>query len=513
MKRHLFLSVVTLALFCSVALVGCQKEEMEVEKPAKHYNTIITVKSDNGNAKTHYNPSNGAVIWDSGDKISVARGNVFAAAPFELISDAEGVATFGGDLSSVTEGTYYAVYPAQEGLSIDEGRLSCVAIQPQQILTENTFGKGNNTAVGFNSTTTMKFRNVGGLAKIAVRGKVAVKSIWITNHTGQTLAGRGTIDIMDNDLPIVWDEANSQTYVEAVAPDLETGISVDGGRIFYIVLPPCTLTDYDIDITTTDGFVHHKNITATTVITRSAVTMLGAFEMASNQRITVNGVTFNMMYVDGGTFIMGATDVQGEPVAYADERPTHSVTLSSYYIGQMEVTQALWRAVMDDNPSEYAGDDLPVGNVSWDDCQEFIRKLNQLTGRTFRLPTEAEWEYAARGGSRSQGYKYSGSNNIVEVAWYDGYSGYQTHPVGTKAPNELDLYDMSGNVREWCSDWFGDYSSAAQTNPTGPTSGSWRVYRGGSYNSDAWQCRVSYRSSFETVFGRNDIGFRLVLEP
>ena len=507
--KHTLLGVVV--LLCSLVLVGCQKEDEEVAKPAKHYNTIITVKSDDGNTKTHYNPSNGAVIWDGDDQISVARGNVFAAEPFELISDAEGVATFGGDLSSVTEGSYYAIYPAQEGLTIDNGHLSCVAVQPQQTLTENTFGKGCNTAVGFNSTTTMKFRNVGGLAKIAVRGKVNIKSIRITNKTGQKLAGRGTIDILDKDRPIVWDEDNSQTYVEAVAPDLETGISVDGGRIFYIVLPPCTLTDYDIDITTVDGFVHHKNITTATVISRSAVTMLGAFEVAFNQSITVNGVTFNMMYVDGGIFTMGATDGQG--VEYSDELPTHSVTLSSYYIGQMEVTQALWRAVMENNPSEHPGDNLPVEKVSWDSVQIFLTKLNALTGRTFRLPTEAEWEYAARGGSQSQGYKYSGGNTIRDVAWYNGYSGYQTHSVGTKAPNELGLYDMSGNVSEWCLDWFGEYSSSAQTNPTGPTSGSRRVCRGGSYNSDAWQCRVSYRSSFEAVFGRNDIGFRLVLEP
>ena len=510
MKKNTLLGV--MVLLCSVVFVGCQKEEPEVEKPAKHYNTIITVKSDNGNTKTHYNPSNGAVIWDSDDRISVARGNVFAADPFELISDADGVATFGGDLSSVTEGTYYAIYPAQDGLTIDNGHLSCVVIQPRQTLTENTFGKGCNTAVGFNSSTTMKFRNVGGLAKIAVRGKVAVKSIRITNNTGQTLAGRGTIDILDQDRPIVWDGNYSQTYVEAVAPDLETGISVDGTKIFYIVLPPCTLTDYDIDITTIDGFVHHKNITTTTVVSRSAVTMLGAFEVAFNQRITVNGVTFNMMYVDGGTFTMGATEGQGSE-AYSDERPIHRVTLSSYYIGQMEVTQALWQEVMGSNPSSRQDDNLPVENVSWDDCQEFISRLNQMTGRTFRLPTEAEWEYAARGGSRSQGYKYSGSNSISDVAWYSGNSGFQTHAVGTKSSNELDLYDMSGNVGEWCSDWFGDYSSSAQTNPLGPTSGNRRIYRGGSYNSDAWQCRVSYRSSFEPVFGRNEIGLRLVLEP
>ena len=512
--KHTFLSIATLALFFSMAIVSCQKEDSEVAKPAKHYNTIITVKSDNGNAKTHYNPSNGAVLWDSDDRISVARGNVFAAAPFELISDAEGVATFGGDLSSVTEGTYYAVYPAQEGLSIDEGRLSCVAIQPQQILTENTFGKGNNTAVGSSPSTAMKFRNVGGLAKIAVRGKVAVKSIWITNHTGQTLAGRGTIDIMDNDLPIVWDEDNSQPYVEAVAPNLETGISVEGGRIFYIVLPPCTLTDYDIDITTVGGFVHHKNISTPTVVSRSAVTMLGAFEVevASNQSFTVNGVTFNMIGVAGGTFTMGATDEQGDD-AFDDEIPTHRVTLSSYYIGQTEVTQALWQAVMGSNPSYFEGNSLPVEKVSWNDCQEFISRLNQITGKTFRLPTEAEWEYAARGGNRSQGYKYSGSNTIDDVAWYKSNSEDLTHTVATKAPNELGLYDMSGNVWEWCWDLYGEYSSSDQTNPTGPSSGDFRIYRGGSFRHEAWGCRVSGRKYCppEIIFA--NVGFRLALEP
>ncbi len=198
-------------------------------------------------------------------------------------------------------------------------------------------------------------------------------------------------------------------------------------------------------------------------------------------RFTVNGVSFEMVHVEGGTFRMGATSEQ-EDDADSDEKPVHSVTLSSYYIGKTEVTQALWQAVMGSNPSNFKGADLPVECVSWNDCQEFIKKLNRLTGRNFRLPTEAEWEFACRGGNNSRGYKYSGSNDIDNVAWYDGNSGDQTHPVGTKAPNELGIYDMSGNVWEWCSDWYADYTSYSQTNPKGSQSGSYRVNRGGSWD-------------------------------
>ena len=171
-----------------------------------------------------------------------------------------------------------------------------------------------------------------------------------------------------------------------------------------------------------------------------------------------NGVSFEMVEVRGGTFRMGATSEQGSD-ACDWEKPVHSVTLSGYNIGKTEVTQELWQAVMGSNPSRFKGDNMPVECVSWDDCQEFIRKLNSLTSQNFRLPTEAEWEFACRGGNNSRGYKYSGSNYIDNVAWYDGNSGDKTHPVATKSPNELGIYDMSGNVWEWCNDWGGGYSS------------------------------------------------------
>ena len=222
--------------------------------------------------------------------------------------------------------------------------------------------------------------------------------------------------------------------------------------------------------------------------------------------LVVDGISYVMKPVEGGTFQMGSNDSEAD----SDEKPVHSITVSSFYMGETEVTQALWKAVMGGNPSRFKGDDLPVEQVSWNNCQEFIEKLNGLTGKDFRLPTEAEWEYAARGGKKSNGYKYAGSNTVDNVAWYDGNSGSKTHPVKTKQPNELGLYDMSGNVFEWCQDRYGSYSSGSQTDPKGPSSGSLRLLRGGSWGNFAGDCRVSFRG-YSGPGGRGYPGFRLVL--
>ena len=256
-------------------------------------------------------------------------------------------------------------------------------------------------------------------------------------------------------------------------------------------------------------------VESATITRRLAVTQSGATPVtppsSQDRSFTVGGVTFKMIAVEGGTFTMGATSEQGSD-AYSDEKPTHSVTLSSYSIGETEVTQALWQAVMGSNPSYFSGSNKPVEEVSWDDCQDFIRRLNALTGENFRLPTEAEWEYAARGGNKSRGYKYAGSNTIGNVAWYGDNSGSQTHNVATKSPNELGLYDMSGNVWEWCQDWYGDYSSGSQTNPTGPSSGSYRVDRGGCWSYNAWYCRVSCRFNYTPDSRIFNLGLRLALQ-
>jgi formylglycine-generating enzyme required for sulfatase activity len=207
--------------------------------------------------------------------------------------------------------------------------------------------------------------------------------------------------------------------------------------------------------------------------------------------------------VKGGTFQMGN----------ALQVPIHSVTLSDYYIGQTEVTQAQWRSVMGENPSGYGHcDACPVEQVSWERIQTFLTKLNNRSGgNKYRLPTEAEWEYAARGGKQSKGYTYSGSNDIDAVAWYDKNAGGKSHPIKGKTANELGLYDMSGNVLEWCSDWYGSYSSAFQTNPTGATSGSLRVYRDGSWYSGPEFCVVAYRGYGSPDLRGPNLGFRLAM--
>ena len=236
---------------------------------------------------------------------------------------------------------------------------------------------------------------------------------------------------------------------------------------------------------------------------------------------TIKGMSFDMVYVEGGTFQMGATSEQGRDY-YSDEIPVHSVTLSDYYIGKFEVTQGLWEKVMGTTIHEQrikagysftngVGSDYPMYYVNWEEAQEFCTRLGQLTGKNYALPTEAQWEYAARGGVKSRGYKYSGSNTIGNVAWYSDNSSSSTRPVATKQPNELGLYDMSGNVWEWCSDWDGYYSSESQSNPTGPSTGSRRVLRGGSWGYYAGGCRVSYRIGNYPSYRNFNYGFRVVL--
>ena len=261
-----------------------------------------------------------------------------------------------------------------------------------------------------------------------------------------------------------------------------------------------------------NGKTVSKNIEVSQVETHGRVSSTDKCELTffGNQTITVKGVSFTMIAVEGGTFQMGATSEQGSD-AESDESPVHNITLSDYYIGETEVTQELWQAVMGKNPSYSKGNKKPVENVTWNECQEFIKKLNQLTGKSFRFPTEAEWEYAARGGNKSKGYKYSGSNTIDNVAWYTSNSGLKTHDVKTKQANELGIYDMSGNVYEWCQDWYGSYSNGAQTNPTGSLSGSYRVYRGGSRSYSAEYCRVSNRFSYGPGCSGISLGLRLSL--
>ena len=254
------------------------------------------------------------------------------------------------------------------------------------------------------------------------------------------------------------------------------------------------------------------------------------------EEITVNGVTFNMVFVEGGTYMMGDPNYQNSPIT-ANDGPVHQVTVSSFSIGQTEVTQELWVAVMGYNPSYFNGCgnpdyysnhdpdyginlQRPVEYVLFQDCEAFIAQLNQLTGKTFRLPTEAEWEFAARGGNKSQGFGlYAGSDNLSEVAWYYlnipsntmGTEGFGSQTVGTKAPNELDLYDMTGNVYELCQDWLGDYPTEPQVNPTGAESGTYHVARGGAWSLYSKYMQLTYRWQQRPDNRGNSVGFRLAM--
>lgn len=219
---------------------------------------------------------------------------------------------------------------------------------------------------------------------------------------------------------------------------------------------------------------------------------------------TVKSVTFKMKLVEGGTFSMGS--YSGEE----NEKPVHRVTVSSYYIGVTEVTQELWSAVMDTNPSFFRGDMLPVEKINWQDCQNFLERLRKLTGCAFSMPTEAQWEYAARGGKHSRNYRFVGGNDASKVAWYADNSSFVTQKVGQLAPNELGLYDMSGNVWEWCNDWYSEpYPSNEQTDPEGPPSGQTHVLRGGGYGTKNTDCSPSRRFTYK--YRAKFAGLRLVI--
>ena len=245
--------------------------------------------------------------------------------------------------------------------------------------------------------------------------------------------------------------------------------------------------------------------------------LLGSTELPPKEEdgmveYTVNGVTFKMVKVDGGSFTMGATEEEDADYQVFKGSPKHQVTLSKYWIGQTEVTQELWAAVMGSNPStDQSNLQYPVNSISWEDCATFISQLNQLTGKQFRLPTEAEWEYAAKGGAKSMGYVYSGSDNLNEVAWFSTNSESRLHQVGTKKANELGLYDMCGNIDEWCNDWYSLYTADPVENPTGPETGMSRIHRGGRWNASAMYCRLTRRDGFAPGVTRNYLGLRLAL--
>ena len=349
---------------------------------------------------------------------------------------------------------------------------------------------------------------------------------------------------------ITLDDKNKLTINEKLQTGREISISTDksGDQIYvdgnYVGTSPLNATlsfgEHEVKAVR-DSKESKKTIT----VSQTGGTTTVQLTFSTNKIFTVNGVSFEMIAVIGGTFTMGSTDQYAD----SDEKITHNVTVSDFYIGKFEVTQKLWKAVMGSNPGYFNGEDLPVEQVSWNDCQKFIKKLSQLTGQNFRLPTEAEWEYAARGNTSTTLYNGENINirgnnnspNLDKLAWFGGNCGQNytssagcdvskgydisgwgekqyndskggTHPVGLKQPNAYGLYDMLGNVWEWCQDWYGDYSSSSQTNPTGPSTGSDRLIRGGGWSSSAKYCRVSDRGNRSPDYRHYYLGFRLAAD-
>ena len=216
------------------------------------------------------------------------------------------------------------------------------------------------------------------------------------------------------------------------------------------------------------------------------------------------GAEMEMIYCAPGSFMMGSPEDEED---LFDDETQHKVTLTKgFWLGKYPVTQSQWKSVMRGNPSHFKGDDNPVDSVSWDDCKKFIEKINSRSGRTARFPTEAEWEYACRAGEEGA---YSGTGDLDDMGWYDGNSDGRTHPVGEKEPNAWGFHDMHGNVDEWCADWYGSYPTKAVTDPKGPSSGAFRVLRGGNWGDDAGYCRSAFRSSDDPDIGYDYCGFRL----
>ncbi len=249
------------------------------------------------------------------------------------------------------------------------------------------------------------------------------------------------------------------------------------------------------------------------VETKNTIVKPTIIKKGKDETIFVNGLPMDMVYVEGGAFMMGANDDDTHTGVFEDEKPAHNVVLEDFYIGKFEVTQELWKTIMDTNPSRFKGNDFPVEFLSWNDCQSFIEKLNALTGKEFALPTESQWEYAARGGVLSKGYKYSGSDNINEVAWHTDNSKNRTHRVGELNPNELGIYDMSGNIWEWCLDAYKDYKNYSnKLDEFDVNSVCYRVLRGGCWSNDYRYCRVLCRNSQYQSYPKDSFGFRLAMK-
>ena len=536
MKKIVIKSISYLCLSClafvmSYSLTACSSDE----KPFVD-NEPVAVKDAGGSdvvkgisvslsdfaladatTRTAYSDVDGGmrVTWAAGDTIGIFP-NEGGQVEFPIqAGTASNQAVFdGGGWALKSNSTYAAYYPFSKwNVFRDNETISLVYTGQTQAANGSSahLGKYDYQATGGITTNSsgylnFQFKHLGALMafNLTVPKAGTYTSLTLTSSE-DVFVTKAELDI-SGQTPVLKPTETSKTFTLSL-DDIE--LQSDNAELTaYMMLAPVDLSQGSLELSLNGSSNYRTSLDGHSLDAGKQYTISSSFDDPLFT-VNVNGVSFTMVQVEGGTFMMGTLD--NDPGAWDSEKPQHEVTLSSFAIGQTEVTQALWTAVMGENPSYKKSEDRPVENVSWNDCQTFIQKLNELTGKNFRLPTEAEWEYAARGGNQSQGYKYAGSNILDDVAWYYSNSGYTTQEVGTKLPNELGVYDMSGNVWEWCQDWYGDYTSTAQTNPQGPSSGSDRVNRGGGWNGSARDCRVADRFVSSPGSRSGCLGLRLAL--
>ena len=455
-----------------IAVVSCTSQVEQVSTPfVAGQEVTLCATMPSGQAVNHLpskqrisgkdthptDPTQGSISlsWDKGDEVLVTVGGKSAVFTLESGAGTQ-QATFRGTMPA--DGISFSVsYPVNYTEDV-------LTIQPY---VENGFAKG--------------------LMKMSTKSNGTIDDGFTLSADNALLGLQLTGDVVISKIGVT-NKANGKTYtLDCSAQE----VRATDEQVFYIVLPAGTWGNgLKVEVYNGNGIVIEERIkTSQAEFVAGQALMMPEVEVHDILTFEVNGVKINMVYVEGGTFMMGAT-------AGKNEFPQHSVTLSSYMISQTEVTQGLWEQVMGYNNSLFKGEYLPVEKVSWEESQTFIQKLNEMTGKHFRLPTEAEWEYAARGGKNSRGYTYSGSNNIDSVAWYQSNCQEKTHTIANLMPNELGIYDMSGNVWEWCQDYFNS---------------SKRVVRGGSFYDEASTCRITYRTGREEDY-RSFIGIRLALD-
>lgn len=509
MKKEL--TIIMLALAC---LASCQQEEKN--KGPKSFTGVIE-------QETPY-------LWEKGDQVAVFN-KTTAPARYQVEDAAAGQVSGkfnpveGGE--SLFEGSetdsFIAYYPySQATLEVSEDfgyQLKNVNIKPlQEYDPEKTISQNTLPMVSLSADMgeSVAFKSACGVLRLQMTGEKVVRSIELKGNNGEKIAGAASISFNGENLPVVTMSEDAAT--EILLDCGEEGFALDNNKptVFDIVVAPAVFEKgFTVTIMDENEKKMVKEVEGNAEIVCGDIMQLDPFAFEINedfQTFTVNGVSFNMIKVKAGTFTMGATPDQGTD-ARESAKPAHKVTLTrDFLIGETEVTQELYEAVMGTNPSSFVGNpQYPVEMLTWSVIvDEFLPKLNKLTGLNFNLPTEAQWEYAARGGHKSKGYKYSGSNDVNEVAWHRQNSAWTMHNVAQLKPNELGLYDMSGNAQEYVLDFYGAYSAEDQTDPVGPDSGDLHILRGSGFAGPVTTAIVSYRNRNvkEPYF---DGGMRLVL--